>query len=30
MQPNTVGALPDSETPIYVYWTASDCLALTA
>ncbi|MBW4489159.1 MAG: ABC transporter ATP-binding protein [Trichocoleus desertorum ATA4-8-CV12] len=29
MQPNTVGALPDSETPIYVYWAATDCLALT-
>ncbi|MBD2095190.1 ABC transporter ATP-binding protein [Trichocoleus sp. FACHB-591] len=30
MQPNTVGALPDPETPIYVYWAATDCLALTA
>nr|WP_290223335.1 ABC transporter ATP-binding protein [Trichocoleus desertorum] len=30
MQPNTVGTLPDSETPIYVYWAATDCLALTA
>ena len=30
MQPNTVGTIPDSETPIYVYWAATDCLALTA
>ncbi|MBD2121208.1 ABC transporter ATP-binding protein [Trichocoleus sp. FACHB-262] len=30
MQPNTVGALPDPETPIYIYWPATDCLALTA
>lgn len=30
MQPNTVGTLPDSQTPIYVYWAATDCLALMA
>lgn len=30
MQPNTVGTLPDAQTPIYVYWAATDCLALAA
>ncbi|MGB3494991.1 MAG: ABC transporter ATP-binding protein [Elainellaceae cyanobacterium] len=30
MQPNTTQALPALNTPIYVYWTESDCLALTA
>ncbi|HEY9807435.1 MAG TPA: ABC transporter ATP-binding protein [Candidatus Obscuribacterales bacterium] len=30
MQPNTVGPLPDPQTPIYIYWAATDCLALTA
>ncbi len=29
MQPNTVGSLPDAQTPIYVYWADTDCLALT-
>lgn len=30
LQPNRLASLPDSHTPIYVYWAASDCLALTA
>lgn len=28
MQPNTSGYFPDSETPIYVSWSADNCLAL--
>ncbi|OLP18332.1 spermidine/putrescine ABC transporter ATP-binding protein [Leptolyngbya sp. 'hensonii'] len=28
LQPNTAGALPDSDIPIYVYWATTDCLAL--
>ncbi|MGK7922100.1 MAG: ABC transporter ATP-binding protein [Trichodesmium sp.] len=27
-QPNTEGTLPNSDTPIYVYWAKQDCLAL--
>ncbi len=27
MQPNTVGVLPDSDTPIYAFWLEGDCLA---
>lgn len=30
LQPNTVSSLPDADTPIYVYWAATDCLALLA
>lgn len=30
MQPNTLTDLPELHTPIYAYWTAADCLALTA
>ncbi|WP_071518508.1 ABC transporter ATP-binding protein [Geitlerinema sp. PCC 9228] len=29
-QPNTVGELPGEDTPIYVYWAATDCIALPA
>lgn len=29
LQPNTFGNLPDRETPIYAWWTETDCLALT-
>lgn len=29
MQPNTLGSLPDSNTPIYAWWTEIDCLALS-
>lgn len=28
MQPNTAGSFPNSETPIYLYWSETDCLAL--
>lgn len=30
MQPNTATTLPELNTPIYVHWAESDCLALTA
>jgi spermidine/putrescine transport system ATP-binding protein len=30
MQPNVVDSLPGTDTPIYVYWSAGDCLALVA
>ncbi|MBW4496445.1 MAG: ABC transporter ATP-binding protein [Oscillatoria princeps RMCB-10] len=30
MQPNTVGSLPDTDTPIYASWAPADCIALTA
>lgn len=30
MQPNTVGSLPDADTPIYVSWSPTDCIALPA
>lgn len=29
-QPNTVGELPGEDTPIYVYWAPTDCIALPA
>ncbi|BAZ04265.1 ABC transporter ATP-binding protein [Calothrix sp. NIES-3974] len=29
MQPNTVGILPDSDTPIYAFWLEGDCLAFS-
>lgn len=28
-QPNTVSSFPDADTPIYVSWAATDCIALT-
>ncbi|MDZ8189917.1 MAG: ABC transporter ATP-binding protein [Nostoc sp. ChiSLP02] len=28
LQPNTFGSLPDCDTPIYVWWAETDCLAL--
>ncbi|MEC4817264.1 MAG: ABC transporter ATP-binding protein [Scytonema sp. PMC 1069.18] len=28
LQPNTLGNVPDRETPIYAWWSESDCLAL--
>ncbi len=28
LQPNTFGSLPDRDTPIYVWWAETDCLAL--
>jgi spermidine/putrescine transport system ATP-binding protein len=28
MQPNIVGSLPELHTPIYVHWSASDCIAI--
>lgn len=28
LQPNTFGELPDPDTPIYAWWTESDCIAL--
>ncbi len=28
MQPNTIGILPDFNTPIYAWWAESDCLAI--
>jgi spermidine/putrescine transport system ATP-binding protein len=30
MQPNQLARLPDPHTPIYVYWSTGDCLALPA
>jgi spermidine/putrescine transport system ATP-binding protein len=30
MQPNRLESLPESHTPIHIYWSASECLALTA
>ncbi|MCU0518163.1 MAG: ABC transporter ATP-binding protein [Oscillatoria sp. Prado101] len=30
MQPNSVGSLPDTDTPIYASWAPADCIALTA
>ncbi|MEA5604720.1 ABC transporter ATP-binding protein [Nostoc sp. UHCC 0252] len=29
LQPNTFGALPDRDTPIYAWWTENDCLAIS-
>jgi spermidine/putrescine transport system ATP-binding protein len=29
LQPNTFGSLPDRDTPIYVLWAESDCLAIS-
>jgi spermidine/putrescine transport system ATP-binding protein len=29
LQPNTFGTLPDRDTPIYVWWAETDCLAIT-
>lgn len=28
LQPNTIGNLPDRDTPIYAWWSESDCLAI--
>ncbi len=28
LQPNTFGALPDHDTPIYAWWAETDCLAI--
>lgn len=28
LQPNTFGSLPDRDTPIYAWWSESDCLAI--
>ncbi|MBE9050369.1 ABC transporter ATP-binding protein [Nostocales cyanobacterium LEGE 11386] len=28
LQPNTIGNLPDRDTPIYAWWTESDCVAI--
>ncbi|MEH1869131.1 MAG: ABC transporter ATP-binding protein [Nostoc sp.] len=28
LQPNTLGTLPDSDTPIYAWWAENDCLAI--
>ncbi|QLE43752.1 ABC transporter ATP-binding protein [Nostoc sp. C052] len=28
LQPNTLGVLPDRDTPIYVWWAETDCLAI--
>lgn len=30
LQPNTGGIFSDTSTPVYIYWRAYDCLALTA
>jgi spermidine/putrescine transport system ATP-binding protein len=30
VQPSQVSSLPDAHAPIYVYWAATDCLALAA
>ncbi|WP_353931542.1 ABC transporter ATP-binding protein [Okeanomitos corallinicola TIOX110] len=29
LQPNTFGSLPDRNTPIYVWWSENDCLAIS-
>jgi spermidine/putrescine transport system ATP-binding protein len=29
MQPNTFGSLPDRDTPIYAWWSETDCLAIS-
>jgi spermidine/putrescine transport system ATP-binding protein len=29
LQPNTFGILPDRDTPIYVFWAETDCLAIS-
>ncbi|MCC5614693.1 ABC transporter ATP-binding protein [Nostoc sp. CHAB 5836] len=29
LQPNTFGALPDRDTPIYAWWAKNDCLAIS-
>ncbi|QMS90514.1 ABC transporter ATP-binding protein [Nostoc edaphicum CCNP1411] len=29
LQPNTFGALPDRDTPIYAWWAETDCLAIS-
>ncbi|ODG97932.1 spermidine/putrescine ABC transporter ATP-binding protein [Nostoc sp. KVJ20] len=29
LQPNTFGALPDRDTPIYTWWAETDCLAIS-
>jgi spermidine/putrescine transport system ATP-binding protein len=29
LQPNTIGLLPDAETPIYAWWAETDCLAIS-
>ncbi|EAW45737.1 TOBE domain-containing protein, partial [Nodularia spumigena] len=28
LQPNTLGNLPDRNTPIYAWWAESDCVAI--
>jgi spermidine/putrescine transport system ATP-binding protein len=29
LQPNTFGSLPDRNTPIYIWWSENDCLAIS-
>jgi spermidine/putrescine transport system ATP-binding protein len=29
LQPNTFGSLPDRNTPIYIWWAETDCLAIS-
>jgi spermidine/putrescine transport system ATP-binding protein len=29
LQPNTIGGLPDRDTPIYTWWAENDCLAIS-
>ncbi|MBN3960108.1 ABC transporter ATP-binding protein [Nostoc sp. NMS8] len=29
LQPNTLGVLPDRDTPIYIWWAETDCLAIS-
>ncbi|MEH1766899.1 MAG: ABC transporter ATP-binding protein [Nostoc sp.] len=29
LQPNTFGVLPDRDTPIYIWWAETDCLAIS-
>ncbi|AFZ58590.1 ABC transporter ATP-binding protein [Anabaena cylindrica FACHB-243] len=29
LQPNTFGSLPDRDTPIYIWWAETDCLAIS-
>ncbi|MCW5317707.1 polyamine ABC transporter ATP-binding protein [Nostoc sp. KVJ3] len=29
LQPNTLGSLPDRDTPIYAWWAENDCLAIS-